>query len=112
MTDVLLYVCVCVCSHCQHVLCGAVHDGDAVEDVQSRLPRLLCLPLQPLRQLRGHLQHPGGHLPLHTRHAAAGRLCAALCQAAQGLQGYQVCVCVCFCVHVCVWVGGCVCVAE
>ena len=76
--------------HQQHVLHRTLHSRDVRKDVQRGIPKLLRVPVQPLWQLRGRLQHHRGHPHPPPSHGSPGNQRPQVRQAPQGLQGYQV----------------------
>lgn len=79
--------------HSQQGPPGALHCGNAPEDVQPRAAGLLCVPLQPLRLLHRVWGYPGDHPGGDQDHVSPGHLCAEMRAPAQDLQDHQVCGC-------------------
>jgi len=88
--NVLTYFLTYVDRSIKRVLHRFVHGGDAAQGVQSRPAGLPHVTVQSVRLFRRALQHRGGHLQLHRRHASTRRQRSAMCEIAASLQGYTV----------------------
>ena len=80
----------CFCRGGQSLLHSIIYTGDATQDVQFRLPRLLCITVQPLWLLCGGVQYHRGHFEVDEGHASFGCQCPALCPPPESLQSNQV----------------------
>ncbi|GFW82081.1 DUF4817 domain-containing protein, partial [Trichonephila clavipes] len=65
------------------------HGGNVPQDVQFRIPGLLCEFVQPLRLLRCDQFHLRDGVALHRRHASSRRVCAPMRPPAEDLQSHK-----------------------